>query len=96
MRRQPETPQEWRDYYEKLRQKNDDYYQQSGDQRYYNAEFKYSCIVDAFDALIEKRGMREEDMKKKMRNRDFAINSLLKESYTKAEVIDLLHKAVWW
>ena len=94
--KQPETNQEWLDYYEKLRQKNFDNYQMSGEQRYDNAEHKYSCICDAFRARIAQEKEREIDIKGRMKNCDYVISMMVAKTYTREEVIDMLRKAVWW
>ena len=94
--KQPETSQEWLDYYEKLRQKNEDNYQWSGESRYDRAQYKYSCICDAFRARIAQEKEREVDIKRRMKNCDFVIDRLVAQSYSRAEVIEMLRKAVWW
>lgn len=94
--RQPETAREWLDYYEKLRARADDNYQQTGEQRYYNAEFKYSQICDAFRARIAQQAEREVDIKGRMRNFEYVTGQLISKTYTRDEVVEMLRKAVWW
>ena len=94
--RQPETAREWLDHYEKLRQKNFMNYQMSGEPRYDNAEHKYSAICDAFRARIEQEKEREVDIKGRMRNFEYVVDQLVSPTYTKAEVVEMLRKAVWW
>ena len=94
--KQPETPREWLMHFDNLRAKADNDYQQTGSQRYYNAQVKYENICDAFRALIDIKGEREVDIKKRMSNRDYTIERLVNPTYSKDEVIELLKKAVWW
>lgn len=94
--RQPETAREWLDYYEKLRARADDNYQQTGEPRYDNAEHKYSAICDAFRARIAQEQEREVDIKSRMNNCNYVIDQLISQTYTKAEVVEMLRKAVWW
>lgn len=94
--RQPETTREWRDYYEKLYQKNYSEYQQCGEPRYDRAQYKYSVIVDAFDAKLELESEREIDIKKRKTNCDAVIDRLAKSEYSREEVKKYLQDAIWW
>lgn len=85
--------EEWRDYYNKLYQRNYDNYQQTGDSRYERAYYQYQKIVDAFNGYIEWK--KEEDTARKRRFdnfHNFLQNNVLEEKYTRAEVFQLLRK----
>ncbi len=92
----PETTSEWIAHYENLRYKAAQNYQETGDPKYDRAAYKYSVILDGLRALEREKDERDKDIVKRMRNRDSAVDQLLKEEYSKEEVIELLEKAVWW
>ena len=92
----PETSAEWYVHFEKLRLKNELIYQQTGEPRYDSAAYKYSRICDAFRALMDSEKDREVNMKKRINNKNAAVEKLLKDSYSKEEVIKMLEEAVWW
>lgn len=94
--KQPENTREWLEYFDKLRLKNEDAYQQSGEPRYDKAFYKYQCICDAFTAKLEAENERDDTIKKRMTNCKYVVDRLCSQTYTKAEVIDMLQKAVWW
>ena len=84
--------EQWRNYYEGLRQKAYNNYQESGEKRYDSQEHKYSVIVDAFDGYLENK--REVDAAKRRRqtNIDAYIDRYTssKSDYTRDEVVNLL------
>lgn len=92
----PETTQEWIDRYEKRYQRAYDNYQQSGDARYDSQQYEYRCIADAFEAKLKQEKERGDEIQKRMRNKNYAVDKLYKDEYTREEVIKLLDVAVWW
>ncbi len=91
------SPEDWAEYYDKLRHRNYMSYQNSGEPRYERAAYQYEQIVEAFRALAWKNGEREVDIKKRMSNRDGVIGRLIPDKmYSCAEVEKLLNDAVWW
>lgn len=96
MSRQPETTQEWLEYYERLEARAYDNYQQTGMPRYDNSQYKYSVICGALRAKLKAEAERDDEIQKRMRNKNAVIDRLYKNEYTKAEVIKLLDDAVWW
>lgn len=96
MAKQPETTQEWLAYYERLEAKAYDNYQQTGMPRYDNSQYKYSVICGALRAKLREESDRDDEIRKRMRNKDAVVDRLYKNEYTKAEVIELLNNAVWW
>ena len=92
----PETTQEWLDRYEKKYQRAWDNYQNSGMARYDSQSYEYQVICDALRAKLKLEGERDDEIRKRMRNCNHVTENLYKETYTKAEVVDLLGKAVWW
>lgn len=92
----PETTQEWIERYEKRYQRAYDNYQQSGDARYDSQQYEYRCIADAFEAKLKQEKERGDEIQKRMRNKNFAVDRLYKNEYTREEVIKLLDDAVWW
>lgn len=93
---QPETNEEWLKHYDKLRLKAWDNYQQTGEPKYDNAHCKYDKICDAFRALIEKADEYDGTIKKRLTNRDYVLDKLVKTEYTRDEVKKLLSDAVYW
>ena len=85
---------EWLQHYEEAYQKNADLYQQTGQVRYDNAAYKYQAIADAFRAKLAQESEIDHTLKKRTNNRRAV--ELVKDTYTKAEVSDMLDKAVWW
>lgn len=88
---------QWADYYDKLAQKNYMAYQETGENRFDRAQFRYEKIADAFRAKAAQEGDREVDIKKRMTNCDYVIDRLIKgKVYTCEEVSKMLREAVWW
>ena len=96
MARQPETTQEWLQYYERLEARAYDNYQQTGMPRYDNSQYKYSVICGALRAKLKAEAESDDEIQKRMHNKNAVIDRLYKNEYTKAEVIKLLDDAVWW
>lgn len=96
MSKRPETTQDWLDRYESRRIRAFDNYQSTGEQRYDRQEEEYSVICDALRAKLETEKEREVDVKKRMNNMKHVTDNLMKDEYTKDEVIEMLQKAVWW
>lgn len=96
MKMEDYTTKNWYDKYNKLYLKNYEAYQQSGEARYDNAAWKYQKIAEAFQAKLEKERKRDIEITKRLKNKEAVIDRLIKESYSKDEVKELLDKAVWW
>ena len=96
MARLPETTQEWLERYEKRYERAYYNYQNSGEQRYDSQSYEYSVICDALRAKLKMESERDDEIRKRMRNCNHMTENLLKDTYTKAEVIEMLGKAVWW
>lgn len=94
--KRPENAREWLARWEKRRQKAFDNYQSTGIQRYDDYEDECSVVCEALRAYIERQSERTEDTCRRMTNRDWAIDKLVKGTYTRAEVVKMLHDAVYW
>lgn len=85
------------EYYEGLEQKNDFWYQQTGDGRYDTKRYRYGRIAEAFRAKAELESERKVDIKKRMVNMHGVIDRLVPDKlYTTAEVERMLREVVWW
>lgn len=96
MRIEDYSTQDWYHKYNQLYLKNYKAYQQSGEPRYDNAAWKYQKIAEAFQAKLEKERNRDIEISSRLKNKEAVIDRLIKDSYSKDEVKDLLDKAVWW
>lgn len=96
MARTPETTQEWLERYEKKYQKAWMNYQSTGMARYDSQSYEYQVICDALRAKLEREKERGDGVKKRMKNMNYVTERLYKDTYTKAEVVEMLGKAVWW
>lgn len=92
----PETTKEWLQRYEQKRDKAYRNYQDTGDGRYDRQYYEYDVICDALQARLELKEERAVDIKKRMANRDWVIGTLVKNKYSKDEVIKMLQDAVYW
>lgn len=92
----PETPEQWLDRYHKRYLKAYRNYQETGMQKYDTQAYEYEVICSAFRAQIEKRAEDNDWHMKRVRNCKAVIDRLVNESYTKAEVVELLRQAVYW
>lgn len=91
------TPDQWADYYDKLSKKNYMAYQETGEQRYDNAYYRYEKIADAFRARSKQETDDGEEIRKRMTNKDYVVARLIPgKMYSYAEVVKLLDDAVWW
>lgn len=83
---------EWRDYYEKLQQRAYMQYQETGTGRYDSQQYQYSKIVDAFNAYISYRDDEDKERIRRKHNIDAYVDRyVIKETYSKAEVLKMLH-----
>lgn len=64
MKRLPDTPKGWIDYYKVLADRADENYQATGETKYRTQRDKYSACVDAFEALQAGQQDRDEIRKK--------------------------------
>ena len=83
--------EEWRDYYEGLRQKAYYDYQESGMARYDRREHQYGIIVAAFDGYIDNKKDHDTGWQRR-RNNILAYYDKLqgKDTFTLAEVKRIL------
>lgn len=82
---------DWHDYYDRLRKKADDNYQNSGDSRYDRERYRYEVIVEAFDKAVEYNDERDNAKMRRMRNIDAYMERLVpKGEYSRAEVMRLV------
>jgi hypothetical protein len=95
-RRLPETTAEWIERYKKKARNAEKNYQETGTQRYDSQRYEYEAIIDAFCALERKQEVYYDNLKQRTTNCKWAIDRLVKDSYTRAEVIDLLRAAIDW
>lgn len=95
-RRTPDTTEEWLEYYRTLYQRNFDNYQSTGESKYDNAAHKYSVIVDGLEALVERRAVRKKNIAERSGCAEAVIEELYKDTYTRAEVAEMLRRAVLW
>lgn len=82
---------EWRDYYEKLRQRAYMNYQESGMARYDRQELQYGKIVDAFDGYLANKEETDSEKMRRIRNINAYVEQhLYKETYNRNEVLALI------
>ena len=97
MSRQPESIGEWIDHYTKLRDRNYQNYQDSGEAKYDRACEKYDVIIDGLIALEEKRSGRKDEINKRFTNMNGVVERICyKDTFTLGEVKKLLYDAVYW
>ena len=97
MKAEERNSRQWAEYYEKLEQKNHIAYQESGEARYDRAQYKYGKIADAFRAQCREEDERGAIMRKRIGNKNAALDRLIpNHMYTAEEVKKLLEDAVWW
>lgn len=83
---------EWRDYYDGLRKKAENNYQESGMARYDREHHKYEVIVEAFDKAIEHDDERDNDRVRRMHNIDAYMDRYgAKDTFTKAELTRIVN-----
>ena len=86
------TMSEWRDYYEGLQNRAYQCYQETGERRYDQQEYKYSKIVDAFNGYLElKNDVDTERVRRKRNIEAYADQHVYKDTYSKNEVLKMLH-----
>lgn len=82
---------EWRDYYEKLRQRAYMNYQESGMARYDRQELQYGKIVDAFNGYLKNKEERDSEKMRRIRNINAYVEQhLYKDTYNRNEVLALI------
>lgn len=82
---------EWRDYYEELQNRAYQCYQETGERRYDQQQYKYSKIVDAFNGYLDLKNDVDIERHRRERNIDaYAERHVIKEHYTKNEVLRLI------
>lgn len=94
--KRPETPKEWLERYEKKLLRAQQNYQETGDPKYDRQVEEFEVVTDALVALIQKQEERQVDIKKRITNRDAVIDRLIKDNYSRGEVLELLRDAVYW
>lgn len=60
MKRLPDTPQGWINYYSALYDRADEYFQATGETKYSTQRYKYSACLNAFEALAAEDRDRDE------------------------------------
>ena len=83
-----------RDHYERLRLKNWRNYQESGLERYDDAQYRYEQIVMAFDAYLEAKDWRDKERTRRLKNADAYLENKMfsrHTSYTYEEVMDIVN-----
>lgn len=94
--KRPETPKEWLERYEKKLWRAQQNYQETGDAKYDRQVEEFEVVTDGLVALIQKQEERQVDIKKRITNRDAVIDRLIKDNYSRGEVLELLRDAVYW
>ena len=81
------TLREWRDYYEKLRHRNENNYQETGESRYDREAHKYDVIVDAMNKALEYDDERDAERMRRIHNINAYVDRLsAKDVFTRADV----------
>jgi hypothetical protein len=90
MKRLPDTPKGWIDYYTALADRADENYQATGETKYRTQRDKYSACVDAFEALQAGEKDRDEiqrELKQKLIDSADAVMARMADTmHTSAEV----------
>lgn len=86
----PESNEGWANYYDHLREKADDCYQDSGDPKYATRSYKYGCCADAFRVAADKGDWKAVEKQKRVNAVQRAIDNLVQSNYTKDEVKKIL------
>ena len=94
--KRPETTTDWLKRYEDKAAKAYDKYQITGDPRHGRQSEEYRAIRDAFRAAVAAEDDRDNEIRKRMHNMEYTVDQLIKDTYEKDEVAELLRKAVWW
>ena len=95
-KRRPETIAEWLDHFEAKRQKAFDTYQETGEARYDSQSNKYAIICDGLMALLREKDDRDTKLQRRIQNKSAAVDKLIKDTYTKDEVVKIMNAAVYW
>ena len=84
--------EEWRDYYENLRQKAYNNYQDTGMARFDSQERRYSVIVEAFDGYLENKSEVDTERARRLRNIEAYADRLKgKDIFTQNDVKRILY-----
>lgn len=82
--------------YDRLAQKNYEYYQQSGEPRYDKAYENYEELADVYRAAYKYQSEHDESLSRRLKNISYYIEEHIKqipkETYTKKEVLELAEK----
>lgn len=92
----PETTAEWLERYQKKYERAYWNYQDSGDPKYNRQVIEYDAIRDAFSAKLSREADRGDELLRRTRNMNAATEKLIKDTYTRDEVVELLRNAIWW
>lgn len=90
MKRLPDTPKGWIDYYTALADLADENYQATGETRYRTQRDKYSACIDAFEALQagqqDRDEIRKEARQKLIDSADAVMARMADTMHTSSEV----------
>ena len=90
-----ESMEQAREHYDKLRQKNERNFQESGEPKYDDATYRYQMIVDAMDAYLERKEEQDHARHRRHTNVNAYIDRYLSnasKTYTRNEVIRMLRE----
>lgn len=96
MKTLPESNAGWAQYYDRLRQKADDCYQDTGDPKYATRSYKYGACADAFSVAADTADWKATEKQRRATNIQHIIDSLDRDSYTKDEVKRVLTNIMYF
>lgn len=98
MKRLPDTPKDWIDYYTFLETVADDNYQATGETKYRTQRDKYSACVDAFEALQvgqqDRDEIREELREKLVASADACMARMSDTMHSADEVKRMIYEII--
>lgn len=102
MKRLPDTPKGWIDYYTALADLADENYQATGETKYRTQRDKYSACVDAFEALQAGQQDRDEiqrELKQKLTDSADAVmarmaDTMLTSAEAKRMITEIIRGAI--
>lgn len=84
-------------YYREQQEKAYKNYQETGQRRYANDEYLDGLLVSALSMALEKKDLIYAAAEKRSNEIDSYIrNKMIKETYTRKEVEELLRMTAWW
>lgn len=94
-----DSMQDAREHYDRLCHKNYQNYQETGEQKFYDAFTRYEMITDAMDAYIDQRDERDHDKMTRRKNvREYIDQHMYdrNRTYTHDEVVRMLEMVGEW